>query len=191
VIGSLIKNAVSRIFIVTGYKKEQFDFLTHKYDNITLIENKEFMRKNNISSFMTAADHIGENDTFICEADLFVSDPSVFSGIERSCYFGRFVHGMSDDWVFESENDRITGIRKGGSDLYNMAGASFWKKDDLSILIDAVRAAYEIPENGDLFWDEVVNDRIDVLDLAIRHVTGDQIIEIDTVRELEDFVLKR
>jgi len=50
IINALEKRNVSKIYIVVGYKKEQFEYLKLKYKNIELIENKEYLKKNNISS---------------------------------------------------------------------------------------------------------------------------------------------
>lgn len=36
-----------------------------------------------------------------------------------------------------------------------------------------------------LFWDDVVNDNLDKLDLTVEPVIEGQITEIDTVKELE------
>jgi len=189
VIDALNEQNVSRIIIVVGYKKEQFTFLTEKYQNVELVENKEYAEKNNLHSVVVAADMLGERDCFICEADLFIRDRSVLSGMgEKSCYFGRYVEGRSDDWVFEMNGGRITEIRKGGNDLYNMVGVSFWCKRDLRILLDAVRDVCKGQGHEDLFWDEVVNMKLKNIHLSVRPVTSEQMTEIDSVAELEDFI---
>lgn len=188
VINALIKENVSRIFIIVGYKKEQFEFLTKKYPNIVLVENKEYQNKNNISSVMAAADLLGDNDCFICEADLFISDNTILSNVKESCYFGKFVEGYSDDWVFEMKNNRIVEVRKRGDNLYNMVGISFWRKADLRTLITAVRETYKKPGHENLYWDEVVNANLEKIKLSIKPVNSEQIIEIDTVAELEEFI---
>ncbi len=41
VIGALLCYGVENIYIVTGYLKEQFNYLTQKYPNVELIENKD------------------------------------------------------------------------------------------------------------------------------------------------------
>ena len=47
------------------------------------------------------------------------------------------------------------------------------------------RTAYEVPGFETLFWDDVVNRNLDKLDLIVEPVEEGQIIEIDTVEELE------
>ena len=74
----LERRNVSKIYVVVGYKKEQFAYLAEKYDNVELIENTEFETINNISSIHAARKVMGTADCFICEADLYISDLSIF-----------------------------------------------------------------------------------------------------------------
>ena len=74
VIDGLEYRKVSTIYVVTGYKKEQFFYLTQKYENLILVENREYREKNNISSVYAVCDFLGKADCFICEADLYIPD---------------------------------------------------------------------------------------------------------------------
>ncbi len=189
VIGGLEKRGVDHIYIVVGYLGEQFNAIAEKYPNITIIENKEYNEKNNISSIHAAAEVMKTADCFICEADLFVSDPSIFEAkLERSCYYGRMVKGFSDDWVFDlNEDGIITRVGKGGTDTYNMVGVSYFRQREASIIAEAVLEAYKHPGHEQLYWDEIVDQQLDKLDLVIHPVTEEQIVEIDSVAELAAF----
>ena len=186
IIQPLIKRQVDRIYVVTGYKSEQFNYLTNKYHNIVLVKNAEYSEKNNISSVNAVCDFLGKSNCFICEADLFVNDESIFfADYQQSCYFGRYVAGYSDDWVFEMEAERISNITKGGTDLYNMTGVSYWLKDDVALLAQAIREASREADSGQYYWDEVVNRILTKIDLGIFPVGDQQIVEIDTAKELQ------
>ena len=150
-----------------------------------IIENPDYLVKNNISSVYAAKDVLGTADCFICEADLLVSDLSVFQK-ELSCsgYFGKMVKGYSDDWVFELQDSYISRVGKGGTDTYNMVGISFFKKEDANVLADVIVQAYGKEENANLYWDEVVDQNLDKLRLKVFPVETGQIVEIDTVEEL-------
>ena len=187
VINGLRQRGTDEIYIVAGYLKECFYEYATAHPGIRIVENTEFMTKNNISSIRAVCDILGQKDTFICEADLFISDPDLFKkDIAGSCYFGRMVKGYSDDWVFETDEDgRITRVGKGGSDCYNMVGVSYFRREDAKILREAILDAYAGPGHEELFWDEVVDRNLDRLKLMIHPVEEGQIVEIDTCGELK------
>jgi len=185
IINALEKRGVSKIYIVVGYKKEQFEYLKLKYENIELIENKEYLKKNNISSLKAAENVLGSENCFICEGDLYIGDSSVFlPEFKQSCYFGKFIEGYSDDWIFETDENKIVNIKKGGTDLFNMCGISYWLKDDIAEVAKAISAAYQEPSHKDLFWDEVVNRVLNKINVSVHSINPGQIVELDTEDDL-------
>jgi CTP:phosphocholine cytidylyltransferase involved in choline phosphorylation for cell surface LPS epitopes len=186
VIDGLKYRGVSRIYIVTGYKREQFLYLIEKYNNLIIVNNDEYDVKNNIASIYRVCNKIAENNCFICEADILVKDKSIFDvRFEKSCYFGKRVDGYSDDWVLEQDgNGRITRVGKGGTDTFNMAGIAYLQAKDTSILSKLICMAYFGKGNEALFWDDIVDRNLDKLDLTVHEVSSDQIVEIDTIEEL-------
>ena len=184
-----LKNAgVEKFIIVTGYLGNQFDYLKDKYPDVILVRNTVYETVNNISSVYAAKDYLLEGDCFICEADLYVSDPAIFSDkLSGSCYFGKMVKGYSDDWVFDTDdNGIITRVGKKGTDSYNMTGIAFLKKEDAATLYNAITEEYEKPGYEDLFWDDVVDRHIKEFKLTVHPIDNESIIEIDTVEELEE-----
>lgn len=188
VIMGLEKRNIRKIYVVVGFLKEQFDYLKDKYDNLELIENFEYMEKNNISSLHAVGDILGSTDCFICEADLFVTDMELFNrDMEKSCYYGEMVQGYSEDWVFELEKGLITRIGKGGKDTYNMVGISYWKQQDAEVIKRGIEEAYQTPAHKGLFWDEIVDRKIreNELEAVIAEVPEGSVVEIDTEEELK------
>ena len=188
VITALEKRGVAEIYVVTGYKAEQFRPLAAKHPNLRLVYNAEYATKNNINSVAVVADKMASSDCFICEADLFLPSSEVLCrDILHSGYFGKMVEGFSDDWVFDlDDNGRIVRIGKGGTDVYNMVGVSYFKKNDAAKVAAAVRTAVTRPENANLFWDEIVDRLVKngELDLVVHEVSPEDIVECDTVEDL-------
>ena len=188
IIDALNYRGVEKIVIVVGYLENQFYYLKEQYPNIEIVKNDMYETINNISSVYRAKEYLLEGDCFICEADLYVPDPSVLKNpLSESCYFGKMVEGYSEDWVFEQDqNGFITRVGKGGNNLYNMTGIAFLQQHEAKILYNAIvldwgKAGYE-----NLFWDDVVNNHIKEFRLKVYPVECDQIIEIDTVEELNE-----
>lgn len=189
VIDGLQSRGVRKFLVVVGYLGKQFRYLEQKYENLKIVINHDYQTINNISSIYAVSDELmaTEDDVFICEADLFVSDGKLFEAeLPRSCYFGKMVVGRSEDWVFDvDDHGKITRIGKAGDDRYNMVGVSWFKRDDARLLGQLIEDSYGAPGYEDLFWDDVVNNNLNKLDLIVHEIGAGQITEIDTYEELK------
>lgn len=186
--GLLLAN-VNEIAIVVGYLSEQFEYLRERFRNISIIKNTIYESVNNISSVYFARDILLKGNCYICEADLYISDKSIFClKPNRSCYFGKKITGKTDDWVFDLNSDEIiTRVGKGGSNCFCMTGISYFTADDAITLCNAIIKEYGINGYEKLFWDDVVNRHINEFNLMVFPVDENQIVEIDTVEELKNF----
>ena len=188
VIAALERRGVSEIYVVTGYKAEQFVALAERHPQIRLVHNAEYATKNNINSVAVVADKMASSDCFVCEADLFLPRADVLvRDLSRSGYFGKMVAGFSDDWVFDTDPaGRVTRVGKCGTDCFNMVGISYFRREDAAKIANAVVDAVKKPENAGLFWDEVVDRLVKSgeLDLVVHPVSPNEVIECDTIEDL-------
>lgn len=188
VIDGLVERGVNNIYVVVGYLGEQFKYLDEKYSNLKIIKNEVYETINNISSVYAAREVLKQGSCFICEADLYVSDRDIFKfDLVNSVYYGKMVKGYSDDWVFDTDAEGIiTRVGKVGTDRYNMTGIAYFDAADALRLCAAIEAEYGNAGYEDMFWDDVVNKHIDEFKLRVQPVEPGQIVEIDTVVELEE-----
>ena len=189
VINALEMARVEHIFVVVGYLGEQFNYLTNKYTNVSIINNTDYETVNNISSIYYAREEMKKSDVYICEADLYISDADILQCIDKSKsgYCGIMVEGHSDVWMFEQNSDGIiTRVGKVGDDCFNMCGLSYFNKEQALLIANEIERIYgNKGQYEDLFWDDVVNSIINKLNLTVFPVDANQIVEIDTVEELE------
>jgi histidinol-phosphate/aromatic aminotransferase/cobyric acid decarboxylase-like protein/choline kinase len=112
----LIKNGITDITIVTGYRApELHDFMNEYYPhlNVQWIHNEKYETTNNIYSLSLALENIANEDIVLIECDL-VFDPVVISTLLNSPYeatalLSRYEPGM-DGTVVSLSGDVITAI---------------------------------------------------------------------------------
>lgn len=181
------KRGIDETIVVVGYMAEKFSYLATKYENTRLIFNPHYADMNNIASLYAARKYLENGSCFICEADLFLMDDAILrKEFNQSCYFAAMVPGVSEDWVFHTdEKGRICQIGRGGIDCYNMAGISYFTEKDAKTLSKILETECLAAENRQMFWDEAVNRHIGEFRLVINEVSKNQIAEIDTADDLE------
>ncbi|MBQ7247197.1 MAG: NTP transferase domain-containing protein [Lachnospiraceae bacterium] len=176
---------IDDIYIVRGYLAEQFDQLLYKYPMIKFLENPSYNEANNISSAIVAR-YLMQN-SYVLESDLLLANPSII----RKYHYQSDVLGIwkerTDDWCFETDKDRfITQEKVGGLNCYQMVGIYYWNAVDGAKLAEHLKEAYEAPGGKERYWETVPNQvyrgsyRIEV-----RPCSDDDIVEIDTFRELK------
>ena len=181
---AVIAAGIQEIYIVRGYLSEQFDQLLYKYPSIKFIENPAYNEANNISSVMCAR-YLLQN-TYIFEADLLLYNPSLITKYQYSTNYLGVPGKVTDDWCFTAKNGIITGLSVGGTDCYHMFGISYWNTEDGAKLAGHIERIYQSPGGKERYWDQVALDYfLSEYKIAIRECSFDDIVEIDTFRELK------
>ena len=191
-IEGLLHRGVDNIFIVIGYKKEQFLYLADKYEKITFIENDRYMTENNISSVYLAREQLRSGSCYICDSDLFILDNSMFDvDLDYNCYYTKYVEGETPDWVFDTdENKMITCIKHGGHDQYQMIAIAHFTHEGANKLADAIEYEYGRPGYEGLLWDNVCGRHLDEIGVGVYEISGEQLEECDTQEELAELEKK-
>ena len=80
----------------------------------------------------------------------------------------------------------ITAQKVGGLDTYQMVGISYWTETDGKKLADHIKQAYEMPGGKEFYWEQVALKVFqDQYQVAVRECKKEDIVEIDTFRELK------
>ena len=175
---------IEDIVIVRGYLGDQFDQLLYKYPMIKFLENPVYNEANNISSALVARYMLG--NAYVFEADLVISNPAIITKYQYQSNFLGIKMERSDDWCFDTKDGIITAQKVGGLDTYQMVGISYWTETDGKKLADHIKQAYEMPGGKELYWEQVALKIFkDQYQVAVRECKKEDIVEIDTFRELK------
>lgn len=185
-IDACLEAGIEDIIIVRGYLAEQFDVLKYKYPNIQFYENPIYNEANNISSAMCTRFLLG--NAYVFEADLLISNPSIIKKYHYTSDFMGIKKDWSDDWCFTVNDGIITEQKVGGQgeNNYQMVGISYWNAEDGRKLSEHIDEAYHMPGGKERYWEQVplvvFKDQYKV---AINECKDEDIVEIDTFRELK------
>lgn len=181
---AVIAAGIDDIYIVRGYLSEQFDQLLYKYPMIKFIENPIYNEANNISSALCARYLL--SNSYVFEADLLISNPAIVSKYQYTSNFLGIKMDRTDDWCFKVKNGVITSQMIGGEDCYQEVGISYWNDCDGKKLSEHIKAAFEQPGGKERYWDQIPFIIFPKeYDVEIRECVQDDIVEIDTFRELK------
>lgn len=184
IINALKYNGIHEIYIVSGYKMEQF-FEIYKDDpDVTVIANTRYLDGNNVTSLYMVRDYLSES--FIIEGDLQISNPDILDpNFVKSGYLATFMED-TPEWALELSDSTIIGYSvNGGHRCHRLWGVSMWSREDGEKLSELVRRQVEDVKNLNIYWDELALPKTTMpFDLGIREIGLNDIVEIDTFEEL-------
>ena len=177
---------INEIYIVRGYLAEQFDQLLYKYPMIKFLENPVYNEANNISSALVARYML--SNTYVFEADLLISNPKIIKKYHYASDFLGIKKQRSDDWCFKVKDGIIVEQTVGaeGDNIWQMVGISYWNEIDGHRLSADIPEVYQSPGGKERYWEQVpLNYRKDHYKVEIRECFDEDIVEIDTFKELK------
>lgn len=183
-IQALKKNGIHEIYIVAGYKKEQFYDVYADDPDIHILENPWYLQGNNITSLYAARDYLP--GSFIIEGDLMIRDETIYHPqVEQSGYCATYMNYVPE-WALKTEDGHVISCNiAGGEDAYRNLGISFWTREDGALLKELITKQFEEIKDWSIYWDQIpLSLHIDRFRIGIREVGLDALTEIDTVDEL-------
>lgn len=184
-IRQLREAGVQDIYIVVGYKAEQFAYLEKKF-GVNLVYNKEFLTRNNNGSIYVVKDII--NNTYICSADNYFTQNPFECEVEESYYSTVYADGETQEWCIQSDElGYINRVTIGGKDEWYMLGHVFWCEEFSKKFIEILEKEYDLPETKSLLWESIFMKHLSELKMLIRKYSDDIIFEFDTLDELRRF----
>ena len=185
-IDACLAAGINEIYIVRGYLAEQFDQLLYKYPMIKFLENPVYNEANNISSSLVARYML--SNAYVFEADLLISNPAIICKYHYTSDFLAIKKERSDDWCFTVKDGIIQEERVGGEgdNVWQMVGISYWNEIDGHKLSQDIADVYASPGGKERYWEQVplvyCKNHYDV---EVRECHDDDIVEIDTFKELK------
>lgn len=185
-IEQLVEAGVADIFLVTGYRSEQFAYLgTHPH--VHIVENPDYHRYNNTSSLYRVLDEL--DNTYICSADNYFTKNVFAPYVYRSYYAATYGDEPTEEYYLSVDaDDRITGVQIGGARGWYMMGHVYFTRAFSEKFRTLLRHAYEIDAAvREMLWEQVYMQHLNELILYRKCYPQGIIYEFDTLSDILAF----
>jgi CTP:phosphocholine cytidylyltransferase-like protein len=186
IVDALHENGIFEIYVVVGYKKEQFYEWAEKKDEIIILENNLYDKCNNISSLYAARDYI--SNAIILDGDQIIYNPQILNpDITKSGYSCIWTDEETDEWLMSvNENNKVVSCsRNGGKKGWQLFSISRWTEEDGKKLKHYLEEEFEVKKNDQIYWDDVAMFCYPKeFNLTIYPIKKGDIVEIDNFSEL-------
>lgn len=184
-IRQLLEARIEEIFVVTGYKAEQFDYLVEKF-NVKLVHNPDYLIRNNNGSIWVVRNVL--KNSYICSADNYFNVNPFERFVDDAYYAALYSDGPTVEWcIGEDAEGYINSVQIGGSNSWYMLGHAFWTEAFSEKFIEILENEYNLPETADKLWEKIYIDHLDDLKMRVRKYDDSSIYEFDTLDELRQF----
>ncbi|MCL2564648.1 MAG: NTP transferase domain-containing protein [Defluviitaleaceae bacterium] len=185
-IEQLIEKGITDIVIVTGYKKEKFEYLKARY-GVRLVYNPAYAVKNSLASLYRVMPYL--NSTYVLLPDTWIEE-NIFNTHEaRSWHSCLYFDGSTDDWcVSASKDDRIKSIETGGRDTRVMMGPAYFSPAFSAKFKRLVVDYYYRSGTETYYWEHVLKENLDTLPIYMNKQSGN-VYGFESLKELSLFEL--
>jgi len=185
-IEQLLEKGINDIIIVTGYKKEKFEYLKKKY-GVRLVYNPSYAVKNNLASLYRALPYLGS--TYVLMPDTWV-ERNIFNSHEAHAWYSCLhFDGPTQEWcVTTAEDNRIISIESGGHDARAMIGPAYFSSE-FSARFKRLIVDYYYRSETELFhWEFVLKEHLDSLPIYMNKQSGN-VYGFESLKEFNLFEL--
>lgn len=187
-IKQLREASVESIAVVVGSMREKLYFLEEKW-GVKIIENSLYASKNNIYSVQCAREYL--RDAFLCNCDNYYPENPFLLHTQTEHSYRQVVlkNGLDKEFnCYVDESGRISRITS--NDIaapYSLVGYAYWTAE----FADAFFSIYDAAAGGlsvdRLFWEELVGNNIDRLQINAKLVPENAVLEFDSVEDVRAF----
>ena len=139
-------------------------------------------------------------DTWVLDGDIFLNKNFLRADISTSTYFSGKKQILQPEWElrFNEKNilqdiiihDNLLESKKKEIPVHVMSGISYWSQTSSPIILSALN--HKIPlilnhsrsDIGNQYWDQLIIDNLDKLDISIQPIDSNDWIEIDCEYDL-------
>lgn len=184
-IRQLQEAGVPEIYIVTGYKAEQFEYLRDRF-GVKLLHNPAYLTRNNNSTIWTAREVLG--NSYVCSADNYFSENPFEDQVEEAYYAAEYAEGPTPEWCMEADAEGyIRSVTVGGANAWYMMGHTFWSREFSRTFLQILAEEYDLPQTAGKLWEKIFMEHLDQLKMKLRKYAPNVIFEFDTLDELRLF----
>ncbi|MCI6693194.1 MULTISPECIES: sugar phosphate nucleotidyltransferase [unclassified Clostridium] len=175
---------ITDILIVTGYLNKKFEYLKEKY-GVKILNNDKYDKYNNIYTMYLVRDYL--KNSYVIEGDIYINKNFLKNDIVNSSYFSARKYNYKNEWILRvNDNNKVVDIEVGSEDgEYIMCGVSYWNEKDAEFIANKIEVCIENDNFNDLFWDDMVKDNINSMNINIEKINSDDIYEIDSLSDLK------
>ena len=176
---------VPEIYIVTGYKADQFGYLQEKF-GVKLLHNPDYLIRNNNGSIQAAREVL--RNSYLCSADNYFTENPFETEVDGAYYAAEYADGPTKEWIMdEDEEGHVCRVTIGGENGWYMLGHTFWDEAFTKGFLRILDEEYDRPETAGKLWEAIYMAHLDVLKMKIRRYAPGVIYEFDTLDELREF----
>ncbi|NQZ66156.1 MAG: NTP transferase domain-containing protein [Mycoplasmatales bacterium] len=181
IIDKLHEKNIKDIYVVTGYKGEQFEFLK---DRVKLIKNENWDKGNNITSLKAAINYL--SNSLIINGDVIMQKNVIKNEYEFSLTYAEKNKNI-DEWIVEMNNNgQVTYFNKNG-----LGKEGFYQREIIFVteeLVNEIKKdidSFDINEYQEYLW--IHSAQKCKIPFKIFEVNQKEIFDLDTVEEYNNY----